>query len=63
VILGRQWSDCSTASQTALLDQFVKDRSGTLIFSRGRAFENSAAVSELEPVLWSEQSRDRCVWM
>jgi len=59
VILGRSVERLLDASQTALLDQFVKDRSGTVIFSRGRAFENSAAVSELEPMLWSEQSRDR----
>ena len=53
VILGRSVERLLDASQTALLDQFVKDRSGTVIFSRGRAFADSAAVSELEPVLWS----------
>ena len=40
-----------------LLDQFVKDRGGTVIFSRGRAFQNSSPEG-LEPVLWSDQSRD-----
>ena len=40
-----------------LLDLYVKDRGGTVIFSRGRAFQNSSS-SGLEPVLWSDQSRD-----
>ncbi|HEX7617530.1 MAG TPA: hypothetical protein VF480_02300, partial [Verrucomicrobiae bacterium] len=42
---------------SALLDQYVKDRGGTVIFSRGRAFQNSSAEG-LEPVLWSDKSRD-----
>ena len=41
-----------------LLDQFVKDRGGTVIFSRGRAFGDSTA-GELEPVLWGESKHDR----
>ena len=41
----------------ALLDQYVKERGGTVIFSRGPAFEN-ASVGGLEPVLWSDKSRD-----
>ena len=40
-----------------LLDQYVKDRGGTVIFSRGRAFSNPTSVG-LEPVLWSDKSRD-----
>ncbi len=59
VILGRSVERLLDASQIASLDQFVKDRSGTVIFSRGPAFEDSTAVSELQPVLWSEQGRDR----
>ena len=42
----------------ALLDQFVKERGGTVIFSRGRAFGSSAA-GELEPVLWGASKHDR----
>ena len=45
------------ATFSALLDQYVKDRGGTVIFSRGRAFQNSSAEG-LEPVLWSDKSRD-----
>jgi hypothetical protein len=59
VILGRAVDGLLDAAQTALLDPYVKDRSGTVIFSRGPAFEHSEAVSELEPVLWSEPGRDR----
>jgi hypothetical protein len=40
-----------------LLDQYVKERGGTVVFSRGRAFKNSAAEG-LEPVLWSERARN-----
>jgi hypothetical protein len=41
---------------TNLIDQYVSERGGTVIFSRGRAF---ASDDELEPVLWGEKSRER----
>ncbi len=41
----------------ALLDSYVKDRGGAVIFSRGRAFQNPTPEG-LEPVLWSDKSRD-----
>jgi hypothetical protein len=41
----------------ALLDQYVKNRGGTVIFSRGRAFQK-ASPEGLEPILWSDKSRD-----
>jgi hypothetical protein len=59
VFLGRAVDELLSASQAALLDQYVKDRGGTVIFSRGRAFEKPDTVSELEPVLWSDTGRDR----
>ena len=40
-----------------LLDQYVKDRGGTVIFSRDQAFQNSLPGG-LEPVLWSDKLRD-----
>ena len=46
-----------TVDFQTLLDSYVKDRGGTVIFSRGRAFQNSSAEG-LEPVLWSDKSRD-----
>jgi hypothetical protein len=41
-----------------LLNQYVKDLSGTVVFCRGRAFGNGA-TGELEPVLWGDKARDR----
>lgn len=43
-------------SHTNLLAQYVSERGGTVIFSRGRAF---ASDDELEPVLWGDKARER----
>jgi hypothetical protein len=65
VLLGRsidsffeKSDDSSPVSGTRsnLLAQYVSERGGTVIFSRGRAF---ASDDELEPVLWGDKSRDR----
>jgi hypothetical protein len=45
-----------SGSHSNLIAQYVSERGGTVIFSRGRAF---AADDELEPVLWGDQSRER----
>ncbi|HEX5220436.1 MAG TPA: VWA domain-containing protein [Verrucomicrobiae bacterium] len=58
IILGRAVDDLLNPAQIALLDQYVKERSGAVIFSRGRAF-TKAAAGELEPVIWTEAGRDR----
>jgi hypothetical protein len=50
-------SDRSSGGSANLLDQYVNERGGTVVFSRGHALANGAA-SELEPVLWSDQSRE-----
>ncbi|HTA31645.1 MAG TPA: hypothetical protein VK731_14220, partial [Candidatus Cybelea sp.] len=47
-----------SSGPTSLLDQYVNERGGTVIFSRGRAFANAAA-SQLEPILWGDTSRAR----
>jgi hypothetical protein len=60
IILGRSVDslfDAAPGDQMSLLDQFVSERGGTVIFSRGRAFGNSAA-GKLEPVLWGDKSRE-----
>ena len=58
VILGRAVDTLSPSGNfAALLDQYARDRGGTVIFSRGRAFEQSS-TNGLEPVLWSDKSRD-----
>ena len=46
----------TSRSKTNLLAQYVSERGGTVIFSRGRAF---ASDDELEPALWGERSRER----
>jgi hypothetical protein len=47
----------SPVSLPDLLDQFVNERGGTVIFSRGRAFDQDHGGG-LEPVLWGDASRD-----
>lgn len=48
----------ASAQQISLLDQFVNERGGTVIFSRGQAFASGSA-SQLEPVLWGGKARER----
>ena len=47
-----------SAQPVSLLDQYVNERGGTVIFSRGHAFADSSA-SELEPALWGGKPRER----
>lgn len=64
IILGRSVDSlldappAATVGTTSLLDQYVNERGGTVIFSRGRAFANASA-SQLEPVLWGGTARER----
>jgi hypothetical protein len=51
-------SEDASSAPISLLEQYVKERGGTVIFSRGRAFANAAA-SQLEPILWGDTSRER----
>ncbi len=59
IVLGRSVDRILGPEQAALLDNYVKDRAGTVIFSRGPAFENPALAGELEPVIWGSKGRDR----
>ncbi|MGN6643767.1 MAG: hypothetical protein ACTHKU_12290, partial [Verrucomicrobiota bacterium] len=43
----------------AVLDQYVKDRAGTVIFCRGPAFEDPSGAGELQPVIWGGKLRER----
>jgi hypothetical protein len=58
ILLGRNVERLLDAAQVALLDQYVKDLSGTVVFCRGPAFANGA-TGELEPVLWGDKPSDR----
>ena len=60
IILGREVDSLlgpAPDQSMALLDQYVSERGGTVIFSRGSAFGKTAA-GELEPVLWGGKTRD-----
>lgn len=59
VLLGRLVDKVLSPSQVALLEQYVKDASGTVVFGRGGAFENAAAAGELDPVLWGDKAKAR----
>jgi hypothetical protein len=49
-------ASATSGNRSNLLAQYVSERGGTVIFTRGRAF---ASDDELEPVLWGERSRER----
>jgi len=60
IILGREVDSLlgpAPDQSMTLLDQYVSERGGTVIFSRGSAFGKTAA-GELEPVLWGGKTRD-----
>ena len=60
IVLGRNVDELLDPTQLGMLDQFVKDRGGAVVFSRGPAFKTvSAATSELQPVVWGDRKRDR----
>jgi hypothetical protein len=55
-LLAKSADESASGSRSNLLAQYVSERGGTVIFSRGRAF---TADDELEPVLWGDKSRER----
>lgn len=59
IVLGRSVDQVIGSAGIGLLDQYVKDRSGTIIFSRGQAFDNATAAGQLQPVLWGAATHDR----
>jgi hypothetical protein len=59
IFLGRLVDKVLTSGQIKLLDQYVRDCGGTVVFGRGSAFGNASAASELEPVLWADKPNAR----
>ncbi len=59
IFLGRLVDKVLTSGQIKLLDQYVRDCSGTVVFGRGSAFGNASAASEMEPVLWADKANAR----
>jgi hypothetical protein len=59
VFLGRLVDKVLTPGQIRLLDQYVRDCSGTVVFGRGSAFGAGGAASDMEPVLWGDKAGGR----
>jgi hypothetical protein len=59
VILGRAIDQLLSKQQIEWLDQYVETGGGTVIFSRGPAFQDSRAAGDLEPILWGAPTRGR----
>jgi len=59
IFLGRLVDKVLTPPQIRVLEHYVQDRAGAVIFGRGAAFENPALAGELEPVLWGPKSGTR----
>jgi hypothetical protein len=59
IVLGRAVDEVIGAEREMLLAQYVRDRGGTVVFARGRAFTDTDAAGELEPVLWEESGQER----
>ena len=55
IVLGRSVEKLLDAAGLKQLEDYVKNRGGTVIFSRGPAFGGALAANELEPVIWSTQ--------
>jgi hypothetical protein len=59
IILGRSVDQLFRREQLELLENFARDHGGTVIFSRGRAFEGDLADNHLEPVVWEDSVSEK----
>jgi uncharacterized membrane protein len=59
IILGRSVDKLLNREQLGLLEDYVKNQGGMVIFSRGRAFEGELAKNDLEPVVWDDATNQR----
>jgi hypothetical protein len=59
IILGRSVDKLLNRQQLDLLQDYVKNQGGTVIFSRGRAFEGELARNDLEPVVWDQKINEK----
>lgn len=59
VLLGRAVDQVLPAETVALLNRYVTDRGGALVFCRGRAFQEESVAAELEPVTWGDPSNSK----
>jgi hypothetical protein len=58
VLLGRNVDKVLGAKGESLLDAYVKDRSGTVVFTRGHPF-STEAISEMEPATWGDKGAQK----
>ncbi|MCC6489191.1 MAG: VWA domain-containing protein [Candidatus Hydrogenedentes bacterium] len=57
LIFGKEIDTLLSSEQLALLRTYLIERGGSIVFSRGRAYEqDNAVLSALEPVEWSDES-------
>ena len=56
IILGHSVDQILDAPRLLSLQSYVKDHGGTVIFSRGRAFN---AANDLEPVIWDKDATEK----
>ncbi|MDB6125955.1 MAG: hypothetical protein JWQ71_4948 [Pedosphaera sp.] len=59
IILGRSVEKLLNREQLDLLQNYVKNQGGTVVFSRGPAFEGELAKNDLEPVIWDEKVKEK----
>jgi hypothetical protein len=59
IILGRSVEKLLNRAQLDLLQNYVKNQGGTVIFSRGPAFEGELAKNDLEPVIWDDKIKEK----
>jgi hypothetical protein len=55
IVLGRGVDKLLSADDLKQLEEYVKNRGGAVVFSRGPAFGGDLAQNELEPVIWSQK--------
>lgn len=59
IILGRSVDQILNPQGLENLTAYVQNRGGTMIFSRGRAFDTGSANNPLEPVIWNAALREK----
>ncbi len=59
IILGRFVDKLMDRAQLGMLEDYVRNQGGTVIFSRGPAFEGELAKNDLEPVVWGDALNEK----
>jgi len=55
VLIGKGFEDLLTERGVELLKRYLLERSGSVVFFRGKADANCEALRDLEPVIWSSE--------